>query len=848
MKRIQILVLLAAITGLVFSGTAVADVQKFSRELTHILRSSPVEEKHSMIVHLTDQVDLISLDAQLYHQKVSRATRHRIVIEELRAAAARSQGAIREVLDELAASGEVEGYTAYWIVNCFVFYGSGRAAALLAERDDVDYLELNFEPELIKPVPSGRQHLDDDEDTPPAGIVAVRAPEVWYELGINGSGALVGGLDTGVDGAHPALDYRWRGNFAPASHCWRSPVNGSLVPVDLDGHGTHTMGTMCGATVAAGSGDTVGVAPASLWIADDAIDQGVGRTFDNDALDAFQWFADPDGNPETVEDVPDVVQNSWGVDHRFTAYRDCDDRWDAAILALEAGGTVASFSAGNEGPKAQTHRSPANAIYDSVSFFSVGAVNATDYDWPYPIAGFSSRGPSDCDSFTIKPEVVAPGVSVYSSIPGGGYEQENWDGTSMAGPHVAGIVALMRSADPNIDVRDIKSIIMRTARDLGTPGEDNTFGWGFVDAYEAVLQVLAGRGLIMGIVRDAGTLDPIQALVEVVGGSQQMTASSTGAYTLVLPGDSSYTVRYSLYGYVTREQTLYVPANDTTFQDVNLEPREVATLFSDDFEGGGPGWTHSSPPSWGDQWHISSEQAHSGSYSYKCGYTGVGDYDNFLDAQLFSPVVPDLPEEARLFFWMQIFAEVSPIYGQDSCYDGGNLSISVDGGPFELLTPVTTLYNSHIRSGSYNNGPFDNRTPVWSDTIEPWAQVAVPLDAYAGADIQLRWRFGSDAGITNEGWYVDDVLIVALDTSSVNRVTGLVILVEGDDLHLSWDPDDNYGYRIYSDDDPEGDFATTVGETTDTEWIIIGGATAAEMKFYVVRGWDGASRRPASTN
>ncbi len=161
---------------------------------------------------------------------------------------------------------------------------------------------------------------------------------------------------------------------------------------------------------------------------------------------------------------------------------------------------------------------------------------------------------------------------------------------------------------------------------------------------------------------------------------------------------------------------------------------------------------------------------------------------------------------------------------------------------------MTTLYNSHIRSGSYNNGPFDNRTPVWSDTIEPWAQVAVPLDAYAGADIQLRWRFGSDAGITNEGWYVDDVLIVALDTSSVNRVTGLVILVEGDDLHLSWDPDDNYGYRIYSDDDPEGDFATTVGETTDTEWIIIGGATAAEMKFYVVRGWDGASRRPASTN
>jgi hypothetical protein len=70
--------------------------------------------------------------------------------------------------------------------------------------------------------------------------------------------------------------------------------------------------------------------------------------------------------------------------------------------------------------------------------------------------------------------------------------------------------------------------------------------------------------------------------------------------------------------------------------------------------------------------------------------------------------------------------------------------------------------------------------------------------------------------------------------------TGLVIGVEGDDLHLSWHSDANYGYRVYSDDNPQGSFTTLVGETTETELVIVGGAAAAGIKFYMVRGWNGA--------
>jgi subtilisin family serine protease len=828
--------------GLVLCGTALADTGKFSKELTHILNSSPPGMKHSMIVHLTDQVDIRALDEQLYQQKVTRQFRHKTVVEALQAAATRSQGPVREYLDELVQSGEVVGYTSYWIVNCFVVLGTEQAASLLAARDDIAYLENNFKAELIEPIRSkGGEHFDSDANTPPPGIVAVHAPQVWYQLGIKGEGALIGGLDTGVDGTHPALGYRWRGRFAPWQYCWRSPVGGTTTPTDTYGHGTHTMGTMCGATVATGTGDTVGVAPSALWIADDAINQGTGSGLDADILDGFQWFADPDGNPETVDDVPDVVQNSWGVYSGFYGYQDCDARWDVAILALEAGGTVACFSAGNEGPGAQTMRSPANAIYDSVSFFSVGAVNATDYSWPYPIANFSSRGPSDCDGVTKKPEVVAPGVSVYSSVPGGGYQQYGWDGTSMAGPHAAGIIALMRSANPNADVRDMKSILMRTARDEGTTGEDNAYGFGFVDAYEAVIRAMAGYGRIMGTIRDASTLNPIQALVEVVGGSQQTNSSpTTGNYILVLPGDSTYTFRYSLYGYVTQEHTLYLVMDDTTFQDVNLEPRPVVTVFSEDFESGAPGWTHSSPSGWGDQWHISTEMVHGGSSSYKCGHTSTRPYALFLDSRLMSPTIPSLPSEARLYFWMWIESELSGDY-PDSAFDGGILEVSANGGGFNEVTPIGGYPKTFrwMRGANPATGPMRGM-PCWAQDLT-WVQKAVDLASFAGQSIQLRYRFGSDNDTGYEGWYVDDILIIALG-ESVTNVTGLVIISEGNDLHLHWDADANYGYRIYNDDDPMGSFTNLVGETTANDFVVTGGAASAEVKFYIVRGWDGSAQ------
>ena len=148
--------------------------------------------------------------------------------------------------------------------------------------------------------------------------------------------------------------------------------------------------------------------------------------------------------------------------------------------------------------------SPASRAASETSSFSVGAVDAQEPVFPYYIANFSSRGPSRCDDISIKPEVVAPGVAVYSSIPGPGGAYDVLSGTSMAGPHVAGTVALIRQVNPDISPEAVKLLLMQTARDLSGVDEDNTFGHGIIDAYAAVVAAGANFGRLDGVVRFAG--------------------------------------------------------------------------------------------------------------------------------------------------------------------------------------------------------------------------------------------------------------------------------------------------------------------------------------------------------
>jgi len=388
---------------------------------------------------------------------------HARVIEALQSNSRRSQAAILEIIK--SAGKRIKEHKSFWISNCIYVRGDAEFIRELAEHPDVEIVAENSEIMLVEPVDSGEAITSISAAEP--GLCDIGARTAW-SMGLKGAGRIVCNFDTGVNGNHPALAARWRGaNGAPAAACWFDPYTNTTFPIDNHGHGTHTMGTITGMNGA----DTVGVAFESQWIAAGVVDRGGGfaRTV-ADILAAFQWAADPDGNPQTLDDVPDVINNSWGVPAGYLG--GCDPTFWDAIDNVEAAGVVCLFAAGNEGPYARTIRTPADRIASPYNCMAIGALNGATGQ----IANFSSRGPSGCDSSTIKPELTAPGVGIRSCDRNGGYR--TMSGTSMATPHVAGAVALLRQFNPQASVNQVKAALLYGADDLGSPGDDNDYGYG----------------------------------------------------------------------------------------------------------------------------------------------------------------------------------------------------------------------------------------------------------------------------------------------------------------------------------------------------------------------------------
>ena len=565
---------LALLALLAFAAAATAGV--IAPGLEAQLERADDDTPIKAMVFMRDRVDVTSLDLQLHLEKATLATRHQRVLNELQDVARTSQAALLADLSADKRAGRVLGYAPHWIVNGVVVVATRDVFYELAERDDIDRIEPNLEPALMKPVEE-RPAADTRGIGITPGVVNIGARRVWDELGIRGEGVIVGILDTGVDGTHPALSGRWRGNFAPASECWLDLVGSDpSFPTDYNSHGTHVMGTITGLA----ADDTVGVAPGAVWIGTNVIDQGVSSEFDNDVLLALEFMADPDGNPGTIDDVPDVIQNSWGINENFSGsppYVDCDSRWWDGIDAVEAAGCVVTWSAGNEGPTAGSLRSPADRATTLYNVFSVGS---TLPDPPFTISSFSSRGPAgpNCGPTEnrTKPEIAAPGSDIYSSVPGGGYGYKS--GTSMAGPHVAGVVALMRSANPNLDVITIKQVIMATAMDMGDPGDDNTYGNGFIDAYQAVLAVMDGIGYLEGTVVDADTGLPVEgAQIAVVGGYQSDVTDAAGQFQLTLQ-EGDIQLQITRFGYLAADYTVTIVADQTLVDSFDLAPAPTVTL------------------------------------------------------------------------------------------------------------------------------------------------------------------------------------------------------------------------------------------------------------------------------
>lgn len=407
--------------------------------------------------------------------------RRAFVYETLVNHADTSQAELRQALEQF----DIE-YRAYYLVNGLAVRGGPLLEMWLASRPEVDRV---LQSPVLRPLHAQAGVTVGDAQRPdaiPWNLEFISADRVWSEFGVSGEGIDIGHADTGVDGAHPELLGSYRGGSGEHDYNWYDPWNGTDRPTDKGGHGTHTLGTILG--------KNTGIAPGAEWMGC----TNLARNLANPSLylECLQFMLAPfpiggdpftDGAPSLAADV---LNNSWAC----PTIEGCDpDTLLNAARSLRQAGIFVVASAGNEGPFCESVDYPL-ALYEEVT--SVGAVDRDGL-----LAFFSSVGPVTADgSQRTKPDILAPGVNILSAFPDATYEY--LDGTSMAGPHVAGVVALMWSANPDLigDIDQTEELLRLTARDYqGTPPDCgdrdgppyNGIGYGLIDAYAAVEAALA---------------------------------------------------------------------------------------------------------------------------------------------------------------------------------------------------------------------------------------------------------------------------------------------------------------------------------------------------------------------
>ncbi|MEV2239009.1 S8 family serine peptidase [Micromonospora sp. NPDC049891] len=368
-------------------------------------------------------------------------------------------------------------HTPYYLVNAIEVDGGPAVRAWLSSRPEVARVLVS---QRLRPLPTPADSATGSAPPPsgpPWNITMLGADRVWSELGVTGAGVTVGSSDSGVDGRHPTLAQGFRGG----DDSWFDPWNGTRAPTDRSGHGTHTVGSAVGR-------DGIGVAPGAQWVGCVNLDRNLGNPAAY--LDCLQFMLAPfpaggdpfrQGRPARA---PEILTNSWGC----PPIEGCDPRaLRPATAALEAAGILVVAAAGNTGPFCGSVQDPPAPYADVLT---VGAV-----DDRRRVTAFSSRGPTATGA--TKPDLMAPGAEVISAMPGGGYAV--LDGTSMATPQVAGVVALMWSANPELvgDLDRTRRILAETADPVETDGPSgdrtddcggaaNIAGAGLVNAYAAV--------------------------------------------------------------------------------------------------------------------------------------------------------------------------------------------------------------------------------------------------------------------------------------------------------------------------------------------------------------------------
>lgn len=355
--------------------------------------------------------------------------------------------------------------------------------------------------------------VDEDAVNPPAGddddlfflqwgLDAVNAPEAW-ELGATGAGVRVAVLDTGIHPGHVDLAANVNtdlcASFVPGED-WNVTTNPNP-GITAFAHGTHVASIIAAADNGVGM---IGVAPEAEIVAVKVLSQYTGYGTWDMVIDGILYAADIDADVINMSLGGEITRRG-GWDDNGTPETD-DDVWFSAdqvaatVNALEravqyarANGAVVVAAAGNAGVDGDHD---ADRLVLPAQLPGVLSISATapHYWWDDPtgsldyLASYSNYGQSEID-------FAAPGGDLQSPAPFYGRDLVlgavplGWalfGGTSMASPHAAGVAALILGENPDLTPSEVEAVMRQSADDLGKPGRDDAYGYGRLNAYEAV--------------------------------------------------------------------------------------------------------------------------------------------------------------------------------------------------------------------------------------------------------------------------------------------------------------------------------------------------------------------------
>lgn len=485
MKKLNKILAIILFTAILFTDfIPVLAISKSSEDISKKLSENLIRSKNDeffdVIVKLKKEVnsqriknDVKNANAEKSKEELQKEIRKEIV-NESKELAKSTQASILEILKNEKNKGNVKSYESFFIINCVNLVARKSIIMELAKRDDVEKIIENKVIKVEKPEKNEKIRMSRSayDIHIPWNLKAINAYKAQRYTKDCNNEVVVGIIDSGVDSTHRAISKNYRGNDSSlAAYSWYNTITGKdgsqEKPYDDRGHGTHVCGTILGSKENA----LLGVAPKAKWIGVKVFDQD-GETDNVKLLKAGQWIMAPNGDPTKA---PKVVNNSWGGNSNDGFFQEIVKKWrEAGIFPVFSAGNVGPFNDGGDDSIGTPGAYPES--------YAVGAIRKDEH-----IAKFSLRGKS---SYTnkIKPDIVAPGVNILSCIPGQKYTI--YTGTSMAAPHVTGVIALMLQVNPNLSVDQIENILNETALPLKdeyyTTTPNNGYGYGKVNAVSAV--------------------------------------------------------------------------------------------------------------------------------------------------------------------------------------------------------------------------------------------------------------------------------------------------------------------------------------------------------------------------